>query len=44
MILTLHLLLLIGAAVCFLLAVFNVPRLNWTALGLLLFIISLIIH
>jgi hypothetical protein len=42
--LTIHSGLLIGAVICFLLAVFNVPKINWQSLGLLLFVLSFLIH
>jgi hypothetical protein len=40
---TLSTLLLILALICFLLAVFNVPRVNWTPLGLALWVLSILL-
>ena len=43
MILTLNLALLIASAISFLLAVLNVGKINWIALGLLFYILSIIL-
>lgn len=43
MVLTLNLVLLVASAVCFLLSVLSVPKVNWVSLGLLLFVLSFII-